>query len=302
MMDINVRLSVATVDFLCAINGKEVVLNSTIENDIGYLLIYPKTLSYVGAINDIIDDGDCDMIVGSVDVEIGFDENNPFKYQLGICTDDSSPIVLNNDLMFDLINEVMEYKGFVDCGNQDDFILSKTMLYQINNINAIINIDYNDDIGIENVEIIDPTASGNDEDIFVDWINNNYHSIINKMDSNKNIWQALLDDLKNKQAILCPQSAYELSQVKFEYDETYASLRKYHDKITIPKMDLHRLEQLVNGGIVMLNEIINVDFENGGNIGVFIESMAKDIPIDIEMVNISDNMIELDFKQYQDKV
>ena len=299
MMQINLALSVATVDFLNAIDGKEIVLSSTIENGVGYLLIYPKTPIYVGAIDDIFENCDYD-IVGGVDIQFGFDKENPFKYSLGTYIGDSSPIVMNNDLMFDLINEVMEHKGFVDLGNQDDFILSRTMLYQINNISAIITINDEDDfVGIENVEI-----TGNDDvDVeFLDWINNNYSLVNNKMESNKNTWQTLLDELRNKHAILNPRSAYEMAQVIFEYDETKKSLKKYHDKITIPKSDLQRMNQLLDDGMKIFNEIIEVDFNNDGNLGIFMESMAKGIPIDFEMVNITDNMIELDFKLYYHNV
>lgn len=298
MMQINVGLMVATVDFLRSINGKEVVLNTEVDaTGMANLLIYPKEKIFVRGIDDLFKDCEYDVL-GFTDVEFGFDEKNPFKYQLGTYIHDSSPIVLNNDLMFDLINEVMEHKGFVDLGNQDDFILSKTMLYQINNIGAIITINDSDLVGIEDVEIFDFDG----EDKFIDWINNQHEFIIQKLRSNANTWQSLLDDLKDKQAILCPQSALELAQIKFEYEDTKKSLHQCKDKITIPKDDLHKINQLLNGGIVMLNEITNVDFNNGGNLGVFIESMAKEIPIDIEMVNVNDNMIGLDFHQYQDKI
>lgn len=288
MMKINLALSVATVDFLRTIDGMEVVLDSTIQNDIGYLLIYPKEKVFIGAIDDIFDNCEYD-VGGGVDVEFGFDKNNPFKYEIGFFVNDSS-FVLNNDLMFDLINKALIHNSLIDEDNQEDIILTKDMFYSLHNVGAIITINEDDLVEIENVEIFDVDGE------FLDWINKNYSLVINKMDSNKNTWQTLLDDLKSKHAIVNPRSAYELAQVKFEYDETYKALRKHHDKITIPKSDLHRLEQLVNGGIVMLNEIINVDFANGGNIGVFMESMEKEIPIDFEMVNITDNMIGLDFK------
>lgn len=140
------------------------------------------------------------------------------------------------------------------------------------------------------------------QDEFLDWINKNYDFVIKKLDSNKNTWQELLDELKNTKAILEPRSAYELAQVKFEYDKTKKCLRYYQkeDVLTISKDELHKLNQLLDGGIVMLNNIIEVDFNNGGNLAIFIESMAKEIPIDSDMVNISENMIDIDFKQHSE--
>ena len=153
MMKVNVGLNVATVDFLSSINGKEVVLDSTIQNDTGYLLIYPKEPIYVGAIDDILN-SDYD-VVGFVNVEVRFDKNNPFKYELGIYTNNSSPFMAKNDLMFALINEVMEHKGFLDFANQHDFILSKPMLYAINGVGAIITTNEYGMVRIETVEILE---------------------------------------------------------------------------------------------------------------------------------------------------
>lgn len=135
------------------------------------------------------------------------------------------------------------------------------------------------------------------DDEFVDWINNNYGFLIQKLTSNADKWQELLDELKNSKAILEPISAFGLAQIKFEYDETRRSL-KYCEKenlLIIPPDNLHKLNQLLDGGIVMLYEIIDVDFNNGGNLAIFIESMSKEIPIDFEMVNVTDNMIDLHF-------
>lgn len=135
------------------------------------------------------------------------------------------------------------------------------------------------------------------DDEFLDWINNHYDFVIQKLTSNADTWQMLLDELKNSKAILEPISAFELAQIKFEYDETRRSLR-YCEKeklLIIPSDDLQRLNKLLDGGIVMLYEIIDVDFNNGGNLAIFIESMAKEIPIDFEMVNVTDNMIDLHF-------
>ena len=146
-------------------------------------------------------------------------------------------------------------------------------------------------------------VNANDEqDEFLDWINNNYSLVNNKMESNMNTWKTLLDELRNKQAILHPKSAYELANVIFEYDETKKSLKKYHELVTIPKSDLQRMNQLLDDGMKIFNEIIEVDFNNDGNLGIFMESMAKGIPIDFEMVNVSDNMIELNFNLYYHNV
>ena len=153
MMKIEVCLNVATVDFLRSIAGKEVVLDSTIQDNMGYLLIYPKKPIYVGAIDDIID-SEYD-IAGFFNGEVKFDGNNPFKYELGIYTKNSSPFIANNDLMFELINETMEHKGFLDFANQDNFILSKQMLYAIAGVTAIITIKEDDMVAIEDVEIIE---------------------------------------------------------------------------------------------------------------------------------------------------
>jgi len=293
MMQINLSLSVATVGFLRSIDGKEIVLSSTIENNHAYLLIYPQSPIYVYAIDDIFDDCAYD-VVGGVDVQFGFDKDKPFKYDLG-----DYNLVLDNDLMFEVINKALIHKGLLDENNHETIRFSKELLSGINGVGAILNINDDDLVRIEDVEII---GNDNVDNEFLDWINNSYSFFIKKFDSNKITWQILLDELKSKKAILCPQSAFELVQVKNEYDCAYRDLRKYHNQITIPKDDLHKLEQLVNGGIVMLNEIINVDFENGGNLRTIIETMEKEIPIDVEMLNVSDNMIELNFHDYEDEV
>ena len=133
------------------------------------------------------------------------------------------------------------------------------------------------------------------QDEFTNWINSHYGFVIEKLSSNKDKWQEILDELRTNKAILNPRSALKLAQSKFEYEDTKKSLRtcQQQDAVTIPKAELHRLNQLLDGGIVMLNEIVEVDFDNGGNLAIFIESMAKEIPIDFEMVNITDNMIEI---------
>ena len=296
MMQINLSLSVATVDFLRTIDGMEIILDSTIQNDIGYLLIYPKEKVFIGAIDDIFDNCEYD-VCGCVDVEFGFDENNPFKYELGMFINDSLPL-LNNDDMFELINKALIHNSLIDEDNQEDIILTTKMFYSLHDVKAILDINDDDLVRIENVEI-----TGDDVDVeFLDWINNNYSLVNNKMESNMNTWKTLLDELRNKQAILNPKSAYEMAQVIFEYDETKKSLKKYHDKITIPKSDLQRMNQLLDDGMKIFNELIEVDFNNDGNLGIFMESMAKEIPINFEMVNITDNMIELDFKMYYHKV
>lgn len=297
-MQINVGLMVATVDFLRSIDGKEIVLSSEIKNDNVFLLIYPKESIYVGAIDDIFEDCEYDIAYGGVDLEFGFDDKHPFKYEIGMQINDSSPFIPRTDLMFDLINKALIHKGLLDEDNEDDIVFTKECYYGIRDVQAIVHINDESIIGIEDVEIIDPT--GKDE--FIDWINNQHELVIQKLRNNANTWQQLLDDLKSKQAILCPSSAFELAQVKFEYDETKKSLWKYQKEnlLDVPKDALKTLNQLVDGGIVMLNEIIEVDFNNGGNLGVFIESMEKGIEIDIEMVNINDKMIEIDFHDYKD--
>ena len=298
MMNINLDLKVATVDFLDAINGKEIVLSSTIQNDIGYLLIYPKTPIYVHTIDDIFDNCDHD-VVGIADVEVGFDEKNPFKYPLGTYLDNTSPIVFDHDLMFMLVNGALIQRSLINEDNSDSIVLSKKMLYGIHGVHAIVYVSDDTPIEIYELDTFEVGANVDAEKEFIDWINNDYPFVINKLDKNKDVWQDVLDDLKSKKAILNPRSAFQLAQVKFEYDETKRSLNQHKDKITIPGDALHKLNQLLNGGIVMINEIINVDFNNGGNLGIFIESMAKEIPIDAEMVNIGDDMIEIDFNQYK---
>lgn len=297
MMQINVGLCVAHVDFLNAIDGKEIVLSSEIKNDMEYLLIYPKDEIFVGAIDDIFEDCEYDL-VGGVDIHFGFDSTHPFKYELGMQIKDSSPFILNNDLMFKLINQALIHKGLIKEDNVDDIVFTKECYVGIQGVQAIVHTNNDDMIMIEDVEIIDPTGNDNVDDEFLNWIINNYALVINKMENNMNTWQTLLDELKSKQAILHPKSAYELANVIFEYDETKKSLRKHHKMVTIPKSDLEKMNQLLDTGLKIFNEIIEVDFNNDGNLGIFIESMAKRIPIDFEMVNVSDNMIELDFNLY----
>lgn len=300
MMQINVGLNVAHVDFLDAIDGNEIVLSSEIKNDMEFLLIYPKDETFVGAIDDIFEDCEYD-IVGLINVEFGFDSKHPFKYPIGMQIGDSSPFVPSNDLMFELINQALIHKGLLNEDNVDDIVFTKECYYGIQGVQAIVHVNNDDMIMIEDVEILDPTGNTN-QDEFLDWINNNYSLVNNKMESNMNTWQTLLDELKSKHAILNPTSAYEMAQVIFEYDETKKSLKKYHEMITIPKSDLQRMNELLDDGMKIFNEIISVDFNNDGNLGIFIESMAKDIPIDFEMVNITENMIGIDFKLYYDNV
>lgn len=297
MMNINLDLKVATIDFIRCIDGKEIILDTIMENEHVYLLIYPKTPVYVHAIDDIFDNCQYDVI-GIADVEVGFDEKNPFKYSVGMHIGDSAPFVSNDDVFFDLINQALKYNGAIDEFNEDTIVFDRNCYLGIRNTNAIIDVvggDCLSDIQYD-VEIFD---DDDDANMFLDWINKDYPLVIDKLDKNKDIWQDVLDDLKSKKAILNPKSAFELAQVKLEYDETKRSLNQHKDKITIPRDDLHKLNQLLNGGIVMINEIINVDFNNGGNLGIFIESMAKEIPIDAEMVNVGDDMIEIDFNQYK---
>ena len=296
MMQINLALNVATVDFLCAINGKEIVLDSKMENEHIYLLIYPKKPIIVDAIDDMFN-SDYDVI-GFVEVGVTFNKTKPFKYDLGLQIGDSAPFVPSNDLLFDLINNALISNGIINESNQANIVFDADCFYGIKNTSAIITVNDDDLVRIENVDILD--SSVGNQDNFIDWINNNYNSIIETLRNNSNTWQELLDYLKQSKAILCPTSAYELAQVKFEYDDTKKSLHQYQKEklLNVPQSELKTLNQLVDGGIVMLNAIIEVDFNNGGNLGVFIESMAKDIPIDFDMVNITDNMIDIDFKKY----
>ena len=298
MMQINVGLMVATVDFLNAIDGKELVLDTGMDaTGMITLMIYPKDEIFVGAIDDIFEDCEYDL-VGGVDIQVGFDSKHPFKYELGMQIKDSSPFILNNDLMFKLINQALIHKGLINEDNVDDIVFTKECYVGIQGVQAIVHINNDDMVMIEDVEISNPTGNDNVDNDFLNWIINNYALVINKMENNMNTWQTLLDELKSKQAILHPRSAYELANVIFEYDETKKSLRKYHKMVTIPKSDLEKMNQLLDTGLKIFNEIIEVDFNNDGNLGIFIESMAKGIPIDFEMVNVSDNMIELDFKLY----
>ena len=301
MMQINLSLSVATVDFLNAIDGKEIVLDTGMDaTGMITLMIHPKDEIFVGAIDDIFEDCEYDL-VGGVDVQFGFDSTHPFKYELGMQLEDSSPFILNNDLMFKLINQALIHKGLINEDNVDDIVFTKECYVGIQGVQAIVHINDDDMIMIEDVEILDPTGNLNQNE-FLDWINNNYSLVNNKMESNMNTWKTLLDELRNKQAILHPRSAYELANVIFEYDETKKSLKKYNKLVTIPKSDLQRMNQLLDDGLDIFNEIINVDFNNDGNLGIFMESMAKNIPINFEMVNISDNMIELNFNHYYHNV
>ena len=295
MMQINLDLNVATVDFLRSIDGKEIELDFTIQNEHVYLLIYPKAPVYVHAINDMFENCQYD-IVGAVDLQVGFDEHNPFRYDLGLYINDSAPFITNDDVMYDMINQLLVFNGIIDEDNEDVIVFTDDCLSGIRNTSLIVDVtgDCLDEMELEVIEIhrIDYE--------FIDWINNHYEVVINKFVNNKNTWQGILDNLKNNKTILDPSSAFELAQVKLEYDETKRSLRYYQKQnmVTIPKDDLQRLNKLLDSAIVMLSQIIEVDFANGGNLGVFIESMANDIPIDFDMVNVSDNMISIDFKTY----
>lgn len=157
MMQIAVSLNVATVDFLRCVDGKEVVLDTAIDkNDFTYLLIYPKEQIHVGAIDDIIN-SDYD-VGGFFNGEVGFDAENPFKYEIGLQLEDSAPFVLSNDVMFQLINKALIHNGIIDNTNQSDIVFDMNCYYGIKNTTAIITTYYDEMecmIGIEDVEIIE---------------------------------------------------------------------------------------------------------------------------------------------------
>ena len=270
-------------EFLKSIDNKEVILDTTIEYRYALLLIYPKE----------------PIIVGNNGTE--FNSENPFEHNLGFCFDNFTPYIMNDNVMFEVINEVMEHKGFLDYGNQDEIILSKLMLSEIKNITVIITLnDYNDndyDVSISNVDILDSDNDNNKDIEFIEWINNNHLTIIKMFRINTNTWQKVLNGLNQSDAILYPQSAYELVQVKFEYEETKKLLQQNKKKnlFDVPMVILKSLNQHLDNGIDILNSIVEVDFNNGGNLAMFIESMEKGIPIDFEKVNLTENMIEINF-------
>lgn len=155
MMQIELCLNVATVDFLRSIAGKEIVLDTEIDkHNMVHLLIYPKESIYVGAIDDIFDNCNYD-VAGVFHGEIGFDEDNAFKYEIGLQLQDSAPFVANNDLMFELINKALIHNGIIDAANEDTIIFNSDCFYGIKNTCAIITINEDDMVAIETVEIIE---------------------------------------------------------------------------------------------------------------------------------------------------
>lgn len=145
-MVMSIGAKVRKIDFLKAINGKEVRIKY--DKLLNKLIFYPKNPIYI----------DCEIgsmyCVGNSNLKMKFCSENPYEYELL-----SHKSISENDVLFPLIwfafGEIF-LNGIYDSGNQL-YILNKDKMDKINETSAIIYFsgETMDDIEIKDISIIE---------------------------------------------------------------------------------------------------------------------------------------------------
>ena len=135
---------------------------------------------------------------------------------------------------------------------------------------------------------------------FIKWLEMNYTLVIDKLKKNKGTFIDLEAEVVILDKILCPSTALELAEIYEEYLNTIAVLEVY--EVNVPKDVRTEVIELSKEGLTKLTELAKLEAKNNGNLLLFINAVIEKTPLSIDVVNVSDNMISLDFKTYEEGV
>jgi len=135
---------------------------------------------------------------------------------------------------------------------------------------------------------------------FIKWLEMNYNLVISKLKKNEETFTNLEAEVVVEHKILCPSTALELAEIFEEYLNTIAVLEVY--EVNVPTDVRTEVIGLAKEGLSKLTELAKLEANNNGNLLLFINAVIEKEPLGIDGINVSENMISLDFKTYEDGV
>ena len=139
---------------------------------------------------------------------------------------------------------------------------------------------------------------------FIEWLENNPNLIIDKANNNISTFEELEAEVVIENKILCPSTALQLATIFEEYLNTSCFLILYEGKVKLPSDVKEKLIESVFKGLCKLKDLADVEAKNNGNLNLFINAITEEKPIPnvVDSVNITENMIDVDFKSYEEGV
>ena len=138
---------------------------------------------------------------------------------------------------------------------------------------------------------------------FINWIEKNPDLIIRKCRKNIATFEELEADIVIDKAILCPSTALELAEVFEEHLNLLAVL--YAHEVRLPSDVKETIVRLTEKILTKLTDLAEAEANNYGNLALFINIVTakESVPSNIaDLVNVTDNMISLNFKGYEEEV
>lgn len=126
---------------------------------------------------------------------------------------------------------------------------------------------------------------------YIKWLEENPDLIIRKCNKNSATFKEVEADIVIDRCILAPSEALEITEI---FEETLNLLAV----LELQKVDLPTevKNELYNSAKESLNSTIslaNAELNNNGNLALFINAVVNNVPINLGMVNINENMIEI---------
>ena len=134
----------------------------------------------------------------------------------------------------------------------------------------------------------------------IKWLEANPDLVIAKLKKNEETFINLETDVVILNKILCPSTALELAEIYEEYLNTIAVLEIY--EVNLPSDVKARLKKLFKEGLVKLTELAEKEANNDGNFSLFINAVIEKEPVPMELINITNNMVGLNFRSHEEGV
>ena len=136
----------------------------------------------------------------------------------------------------------------------------------------------------------------------IKWLEENPDLVIAKTKNNLATFEELEATIVIENKILCPSSALELAEI-FEEELNLLAVLYVHE-VELPSDVKETIVRLTEKSLTKLTDLAEVESNNYGNLALFINTITAKEPVPnvLNLVNITDNMISLNFKSHEEGV